>query len=153
MDANHADRFGKGESRQETNMTEPLHAVVLDRTLTQDDLNRFAALSGDDNPIHVDAAFAARTRFGRTVAHGALLCSILRVLSDRLVPGAAMRGQDIRFPAPSYVDEPLRFEARLQGSEPDGTQRLAVTATRIADATVTCDGHMDFKGAEEGERA
>ena len=35
--------------------------------------DRFARLSGDDNPIHVDPAFSARTRFGRTVAHGMLL--------------------------------------------------------------------------------
>ena len=42
-------------------------ATLVRRTFAQRDFDRFAALSGDDNPIHVDAAFAARTRFGRTV--------------------------------------------------------------------------------------
>ena len=40
---------------------------VFERTLTQGDFDAFATLSGDDNPIHVDPAFAARTRFGRTL--------------------------------------------------------------------------------------
>ena len=44
---------------------------------TQDDFNRFAALSGDDNPIHVDPEFSARTKFGRTVAHGMLLYGVI----------------------------------------------------------------------------
>ena len=44
---------------------------------TQDDFVRFARLSGDDNPIHVDAKFASTTRFGKTVAHGMLLYSVL----------------------------------------------------------------------------
>ncbi len=48
----------------------------VNRVFSQTDFDRFAALSGDDNPIHVDAEFSARTRFGRTVAHGMLLYSI-----------------------------------------------------------------------------
>ena len=69
------------------------------RTFTQRDFDRFAALSGDDNPIHVDPAFAARTRFGRTVCHGMLLYStICRALTDELGPGFVQQraGADVR---------------------------------------------------------
>lgn len=42
-------------------------------TLRQADFDLFAGISGDNNPIHVDPAFSARTRFGHTVSHGMLL--------------------------------------------------------------------------------
>ena len=48
-------------------------------SFTQAQFDRFAALSGDDNPIHVDPQFAARTRFGRTVAHGMFLLSLIHI--------------------------------------------------------------------------
>ncbi|NDJ34144.1 MAG: hypothetical protein GYB64_05715, partial [Chloroflexi bacterium] len=47
------------------------------RTFTQADFDLFAELSGDDNPIHVDPTFSARTRFGRTAAHGMMLYSMV----------------------------------------------------------------------------
>ncbi|MGZ3427312.1 MAG: MaoC/PaaZ C-terminal domain-containing protein, partial [Polyangia bacterium] len=51
--------------------------VSARRRVTQADFDRFARLSGDDNPIHVDAAFAARTRWGKTLAHGMMLYSLV----------------------------------------------------------------------------
>lgn len=45
----------------------------LRRVFTQTDFIRFAALSGDDNPIHVDPDFSAQTKFGQAVAHGMFL--------------------------------------------------------------------------------
>lgn len=120
-------------------MTAP--TLVIDRTLTQADFDLFARLSGDDNPIHVDPGFSARTRFGRTVAHGLLLCTILHGLAGRLLPGAVLLAQDIRFPAPTYAGEPMRFSAALEG------QQVAVSVTRLADGVVTCDGTFEMAGA------
>jgi len=59
-----------------TESAEP-RAIIADWTPTQADFDAFAAVSGDDNPIHVDPEFSAHTRFGRTVAHGMLLYSRL----------------------------------------------------------------------------
>ena len=73
---------------------------------TQDDFDRFAALSGDNNPIHVDPEFSARTRFGQTVAHGMLLYStICRVLSTQYPgPGFLQIKQEMMFQNPTYTD-------------------------------------------------
>ena len=46
-------------------------------TVDQDMIQRFADLSGDHNPIHLDAEFAAQTRFGRPIAHGMLAVSTI----------------------------------------------------------------------------
>ncbi|MCU0510660.1 MAG: MaoC family dehydratase [Anaerolineae bacterium] len=83
----------------------PGATAALLRTFSQSDFDRFAALSGDDNPIHVDPEFAARTRFGRTVAHGMLLYSaICRVLAENI--GAfEQREQELMFLTPTYTGE------------------------------------------------
>lgn len=78
--------------------------------LTQADFDRFAKLSGDHNPIHVDPAFSAQTRFGATVSHGMLLFTVLRGLIQRHYPGTRMTQQTLKFPAPAYADEPLIME-------------------------------------------
>ena len=92
---------------------QPGAVATLYRTFSQRDFDRFAALSGDDNPIHVDPVFAARTRFGRTVCHGMLLYStICRALTDALGPGFVQREQELIFVTPTYTGEEV--EVRLE---------------------------------------
>lgn len=82
--------------------------------LTQADFHRFAKLSGDHNPIHVDPVFSAQTRFGATVSHGMLLFTVLRGLIQRHYPDTRMTHQTLKFPAPAYADEPLVMELSPQ---------------------------------------
>jgi acyl dehydratase len=109
-----------------------------DWTPTQAEFDAFARLSGDDNPIHLDADFSARTRFGRPVSHGMLIYARLWALLGTARPGAAHRVQKLMFPAPSYANEPLRLEIE---DGPGGV--LAMRATRIADATVVLQGEAE----------
>ena len=108
--------------------------LELRRALTQADFDRFAALSGDDNPIHVDPEFSARTRFGRTVSHGILLVTVLRGLAERLAPGVDLSRHEVRFPAPTFADEVMVFRVRRDGDA------IAFACVREADGVVTCDG-------------
>ena len=113
-------------------------------TFSQADFDRFAQLSGDNNPIHTDPDFSARTRFGRTVAHGLLLCSVLRGLIDKLVPGGRLTDQSMMFPAPTYAGEPMRFvvtvTSRSQGKATDHLN-FELEVMRVDDGVVTCQGH------------
>lgn len=81
--------------------------LTVKRTFSQQDFDRFAALSGDDNPIHVDPDFTARTKFGRTVAHGMFLYSnVCGLLGTQLPgPGSVQIEQELIFPSPTYVGE------------------------------------------------
>lgn len=120
--------------------------VIISEThvLTQADFNCFARVSGDDNPIHVDPAFAARTRFGRTVAHGMLLASILWGMLHRHLPDAGQQlSQNLMFPNPAYAGEALRFTATVEHAE-GGRITFAVRIVRIADGAVTCEGRAEF---------
>jgi acyl dehydratase len=85
--------------------------------LTQEDFDRFARLSGDHNPIHVDPEFSARTSFGRTVSHGMLLFSVVRSLLAQNWPGATLQTQSLMFPAPAYAGKTLQLVVEEQGRE------------------------------------
>jgi acyl dehydratase len=110
-----------------------LAAATLERTFCQSDFNRFARLSGDDNPIHTDPEFSARTHFGRTVAHGLLLCSVLRGLVEELA-------QSVMFPAPTFTGEPMQFSVRPLKSEGTETQ-LRLEVKRAGSGEITCQGY------------
>lgn len=118
--------------------------IVVDRILTQEDFDRFATLSGDDNPIHVDPRFSATTRFGRTVAHGLLLNAILRGLLGQLMPGGRQESQTLKFPAPTFAADTMRFAAEI--SSDDG-QRVTATmsVTRVRDQVTTCEGNTTMR--------
>ena len=117
-----------------------LSEVTLERSFSQADFDRFARLSGDDNPIHTDPEFSTRTYFGQTVAHGLLLCSVLRSLVDQLLPGGNIQEQSVMFPAPTFADDPMRFSAEITQAEGAFTE-LSFEVRRVSDGEITCQGN------------
>jgi acyl dehydratase len=118
--------------------------VVLDKVLTQADFDAFAELSGDDNPIHVDPAFSAKTRFGRTVSHGMLLGTVLRGLLEQLVPGGRQLEQKLMFPSPTFAGDAVRFSA-IRKSDDGRHVVVAVNCERIDDGVITCSGEATLR--------
>lgn len=112
----------------------------IEKVFEQADFDEFARLSGDDNPIHTDPDFCTGTRFGRTVAHGLLLCSVLRGLIDHLIPGGQLSEQSVMFPAATYASEPMCFTVTVTSTNDDGIE-LELEVKRMDDGVVTCQGH------------
>jgi phosphate acetyltransferase/phosphate butyryltransferase len=81
----------------------------IQRTLTASDIQLFAAMSGDVNPQHIDAEFAASTRFQGVIAHGMWGAALISaVLGTRLPgPGTIYTGQTLKFHAPVRVGDTL----------------------------------------------
>lgn len=117
-------------------------AEKVERTLvfTQRDFDRFAALSGDDNPIHVDPEFAARTRFGRTVAHGMFLTSHVAVALMGFAPRARLVSQEMMFTAPTFADETVILSLAM--SAYDAPSGVAVITTTLTNP----DGSIGLQG-------
>ena len=117
---------------------------VTRRTIAQQDLDAFAALSGDDNPIHVDPQRAAQLTFGTTVAHGMLLATVcdgaLRASVDW--PWRAMA---LTFPAPTPVGSEVELHLRPSG-------RRATIDVRLPDGASGCEGAAatDVAGLADG---
>jgi acyl dehydratase len=101
------------------------------KTFNQQDFDRFAVLSGDDNPIHVDEDFSARTHFGGTVAHGMLLYSILSSLLGRELPGPGcwQLEQELMFPAPTFSGAAVVFTVELTRLLDDDLAELSTLVT------------------------
>jgi acyl dehydratase len=112
------------------------------RTVSQSEVDAFADLTDDHNPIHVDPDHAAGTPFGTTIVHGYFTVSLLAPLLDELlhVEGAGLSvnyGIDkLRFPSPVPVGADFRASAELlEVAEVKGGVQIRVLATvEVADA-------------------
>jgi acyl dehydratase len=103
------------------------------RVFVQSDFDRFAALSGDDNPIHVDPEFSARTKFCRTVAHGMFLYSVVcSVLGTRLPgPGTLQIEQELMFPSATPTGEAVEIRVEVTAVQPaEGQAELSTLVVR-----------------------
>ena len=88
---------------------------VLVRTITQAKIDRYAAASGDHNPLHTDPGFAASTQFGGTVAHGMLVLAYLSemltaALGGRWVSGGRLKA---RFRAAARPGDTVTAQGRV----------------------------------------
>jgi acyl dehydratase len=124
-------------------MTAQTEKVGVSWTPSQADFDAFAKLSGDDNPIHVDEAFSAATRFGRTVSHGMLLYTRVFGLLQKHWPGRAHDVQNLMFPSPSFAGEELTIELTPQTENPDV---IDIEIRRVADGEATLTGQCTLSG-------
>ena len=85
------------------------------RTFSADDVEAFATISGDRNPLHFDAEFAARTRVERLVVQGGLTTGLFNALvAERLPgPGSVFLHQEWDYPAPVYIGDTVTAEAEV----------------------------------------
>ena len=90
-----------------------------ERCFSQDDFNDFAVLSGDDNPIHVDPDFSAKTHFGSTVAHGMLLYTGLKGFLQNLFPGSVQLSHQMMFPSGTTAGENVQYRIEIISLEPE----------------------------------
>lgn len=79
-------------------------------------MDAFRRLSGDDNPLHFDAAFARARGFAGPVVYGGLIVAqVSRLLGNRLPgPGCVWQSLTLKFRRPLYVGQPARLEAELR---------------------------------------
>jgi len=82
-------------------------AAEMARTVTEADIAQFAGITGDFNPVHIDAVAAERSMFGGRVAHGILSAGFISaVLGMRLPgPGSVYLSQTLRFTRPVRIGD------------------------------------------------
>jgi acyl dehydratase len=91
------------------------------RTITTADVEAFAGFSGDRNPLHFDAEFAARTSVGRLVVQGGLTTALFNALVAMELPGpgSVFLHQEWDYPAPVYVGDTVTAEAEVVEARAD----------------------------------
>ena len=90
--------------------------TTFSRTITADDVRAFADVSGDHNPIHLDAAAAAETPFGRPIVHGVFLLAVLSKVLAHDYPGAGSVAVSLscKFLRPVPVGSEVTVEVRVE---------------------------------------
>jgi 3-hydroxybutyryl-CoA dehydratase len=79
----------------------------LSKKISEEDVVRYAEISGDCNPVHLDAVYAKQTRFGACIAHGLLAAGLISAVLGTLLPGpgAVYLSQNYKFARPVYIDD------------------------------------------------
>jgi acyl dehydratase len=88
--------------------------------LTAEHVRTFASLTGDYNPLHFDADFAARTKFQQLVVQGGLTTGLLHALvaMDLPGPGSVFLSQNWKFTAPVYIGDTITADAEVISVHP-----------------------------------
>jgi acyl dehydratase len=89
--------------------------------VTEGMVRAYAEITGDYNPLHFDAEFAARTRFGRLIAQGGITTGLLNALVAMDMPGAGSVFVDQKwsFPRPVYIGDTVRAQATVVSVDED----------------------------------
>ena len=117
------------------------------RTLTAEDVSRFAELTGDFSPLHVDEDFGRQSQFGKNLVHGMLAGSLFSTLVGMYCAGqkSLYFGQTLRFRRPIFFNTPLVVSGKV--IKKYDSIRLITLATEIImdDGVVAIDGEAQVK--------
>ena len=105
-------------------------SATMVRTITMDDINAFALVSGDINPTHVDAAYASGTGFHSVIAHGMFAGALISTVLGTEFPG----------PGTIYLEQTLRFQRAVRLGD-----TLTITLTILEKDDVTYNVRLDCK--------
>lgn len=85
------------------------------KTVTDYDIYQFAGITGDFNPMHIDAEYAKKTFFKDRIAHGMLTASFISTVLGMKLPGpnTIYLSQNLRFVAPVYVGDTIKAEVEV----------------------------------------
>ena len=91
-----------------------MYAEIV-RSFSENDVDLFSKLSGDENPVHLNEEYAKTTLFGRRIVHGALASSIFSALFANKLPGAGciyLKFEN-KFLRPIYLNEKVIFKVEI----------------------------------------
>ena len=111
-------------------------------TLTAEHVRKYTEISGDRNPLHYDAEFAAKTKFGRLVVQGGLTTGLLHALvaTDLPGPGSVFLSQNWKFTAPVYIGDTITAEAEVLSAHASKPVTQLKVTVRRQDGEVVLEG-------------
>lgn len=113
--------------------------------ITDDMVRKFAELTGDMNPLHLDESFARKSRFGKRICHGMLVASMIsRIMGMNFPgPGTVIVKQLLKYRAPVYVDETVEVRVIVLEINSDKKRIILDTPVYKKDDTKAIDAQAE----------
>ncbi|XP_077868625.1 hydroxyacyl-thioester dehydratase type 2, mitochondrial-like [Saccoglossus kowalevskii] len=107
------------------------------------DVQAFADLSGDTNPLHLDENYAKTTRYGRCIVHGVLVNGLISAVFGTKLPGRSVIfvSQNLKFTAPVFIGEKVTAKVEVTGME-KAMVTLSTTCTVPENQKVVATGSV-----------
>ena len=117
-------------------------SACMEKTITAEDVDDFARLSGDNNPIHLDEQYAKSTSFGARIVHGMFSAALISAVAGTKLPGPGgiYLSQSLKFRKPIFIDQTAV-----------ATLTIIDINTRRGRVTMNTDVHVDGKLVVSGE--
>lgn len=122
-------------------------AAEFTRSIEAEDVLGFARLSGDENPLHIDPAYAGSTNYGAPIVHGAFQISLGSALIGMHLPGrrVVLGSVRSRFPAPLFYPCSVHVRGEIVTWFPEARSgMLRVRIRELGSSTLTAEIHMGF---------
>ena len=119
----------------------------FDREVTSEDVESFAVLSGDCNPLHIDEAYAGQTNYSGRIVHGAFQVALASTMAGMYLPGrhVVVGSFGCRFPAPLHYPSRIRVEGEITRWMPEsGNGVLRVQIVESPHSVVTAEITVGF---------
>jgi 3-hydroxybutyryl-CoA dehydratase len=117
------------------------------RTITESDIVHYAGLTGDFNPIHIDAEYARQSMFKERVAHGMLVSGLISAVLGTQLPGpnSIYLGQNLKFTAPVKIGDTVTAVVTVTEKRDD--KRIITLQTTVSNqhGEVVVDGNAVVK--------
>ncbi len=131
--------MGQGKTIDQLNIGE---RASISRQITERDVIRFAEITGDINPIHMDKLYAEQTIFGERIAHGMLTAGLISAVLGLKLPGPGniYVSQSLKFRAPVKFGDIIEAEVEVVEKIPERNRVRLKTICRNQDGTVVLEG-------------
>ena len=116
-------------------------------TISDEMVRSFAEITGDTNPVHLDDAYAATTRFGRRIAHGMIAAGLISatLANDLPGPGTLYLGQTLQFRDPVYLGDRITVSIEVLKVRADKPIVTLATVCTNQDGKIVLEGEAVVK--------
>lgn len=112
------------------------------KVITEQDILTFAELSTDKNPLHIDPVAASKGMFGKQIAHGMLVASLISAVLGTKIPGegSVYLGQELKFKRPVFIGDTIEAKAEVIELREEKHIVILKTTCTNQDGVVVIDG-------------
>jgi 3-hydroxybutyryl-CoA dehydratase len=129
----------EGKSIQELKVGD---SAQISKTITETDINDFAKVTGDFNPVHLDQAYAEKTIFKGRIAHGLLSVGLFSTILGNILPGhgAIYLSQEVKFLAPVRIGDTITATVEVLELIPEKNRVKFSTTCTNQEGKIVVDG-------------